>query len=359
MSTTAFAANTAEIYSETVTATADKTILVPVKIKNNSGIMGFKITVNYDKSVLTSPGITKGDITDNGLMNDSIGISPEGSFNVVWSGTQNENGDGTLMTLNFTAVKAEDTIIRLSYSQPDTFNEAWEDVELTCSDINICFSEDATVSEQKTEALTNLPSLLPNSEEIKNAVDIVLGETGKGHIDEIPEKDKSGFVDRINGVLAQLANNSDSPFESVDEIKDAYNDAVADEFVENIKESVDSNKIETAIKDSLDAVGAESIEQIPAERKEEFVQKVESNLALYAPDVDTVSDKLTADEAVEVIRQLQAENRVAATEGTKLPDPPKNNTVPIIILIASIIFLAVIITVTVVYIKRKKNEEAK
>ncbi len=335
--------------------------------------MGFKITVDYDKSVLTSPKVTKGDITGNGMLNDSIGVSPEGTIEIVWSGTQNEVGNGTLMILSFTAVEAEDTQIRLSYSQPDTFNEAWDDVELKCSDIAVRFSADTSnavtndvigtentaVQPWESETDPTLPSASeqPDSEEIKNAVDIVLGETDKGHIDEIPEEEKSDFIDRTNEILGVLTGKPEKPFVNIDEIKDAYSGAVADEFVDDTKEAVDSDKIENAISDSLASVGAESVESVPAEKREEFVQKVESNIAQYAPDVDTISDKLTADEAVEAIKQLQSENKVAATEGVKLPDPPKNNTVSIIILITAVIFSVVIITVTVVYIKRKKNTE--
>lgn len=73
---TASAVSSAEIYADTITATTDKTILIPVKIRNNTGIMGFKITVKYDEAVLASPKISTGEIAQNGMMNDSIGISP-------------------------------------------------------------------------------------------------------------------------------------------------------------------------------------------------------------------------------------------------------------------------------------------
>lgn len=338
--------------------------------------MGFKITVTYDSAILGSPKVTKGDITENGMMNDSIGVTPEGKFDVVWSGTQNSVGDGTLFVMSFTALKAEDTQIKLSCSQPDTFNESWEDVELKCSDIAVVFSngnneliteiasESESEADQTSDAtaseLTSSSANKPSSEEIKNAVDIVLDETDKGHIDEIPEEEKTDFVDRTNEVLGQLTGNDEKFFENAEDIREAYNGAVADEFVEDTKDAVDSDKIDSAITDSLTSVGAESIEQIPEEKKGEFVQKVENNIAQYAPDVDAVSDKLTEDEAVEAIKQLQSENAEAATQGTKLPEPQgKNNTAVVISVAVAILIAAVVVTFTVVYIKRKKNKEAK
>lgn len=351
---TAFAVNTAEVYAETVTATAEKSVVIPVRIKNNTGLMGFKITAEYDKSVLTSPKVTSGDITKNGMMNDSIGVTPDGKFDVVWSNTQNETADGTLFVISFQSVKAEDTQIKLSYSQPDTFNEKWEDVELKCTDITVDFT-----AENESATQPDKPSVTPDSEEIKNAVDIVLGETDKGHIDEIPEDEKADFVDRTNEILNQLVGKPEKPFESVDEIKDAYNGAVADEYVDGTLSAVDSDKIDAAIRDSLASVGAESIDKIPADKKAEFVQKIENNLSQYAPDVEKISDKLTADEAVEAIKQLQGENEVAATQGKKVPETQtKNNTAIIISIIAAVVVAAVIV-IAVVYMKRKKNKEAK
>lgn len=357
----AFAANVAEVYTETVIATTEKTILIPVKIKNNMGIMGFKITAAYDKSVLSSPKVTKGNLTENGMMNDSIGVAPDGTFDVVWNGTENATGDGTLMILSFKAVDLKDTQIKLSYSQPDTFNEAWEDVELECTDITVKFSSDEEVIQSDTPPdTTNQTATPPSSEEIKNAVEIVLGETDKGHIYEIPEEEEWDFVDSTNEILKQLTGGTNKPFENVEEIKGAYDDAFAEEFVDDTKDAVDSDKIDASINDALDSVGAESIEQIPEGKKDEFVQKVESNIAQYAPDVDTVSDKLTADEAVEAIKQLQSENKVAATEGKKVPEPQaKINTATVVIVVAAILVAATAITVAVVNIKHKKNEEAK
>lgn len=362
MQSVAFAANTAEIYGDEISATTDKTVLIPVKIKNNTGVMGFKITVEYDKSVLTSPTVSRGKLTGNGMINDSIGVTEEGTFDVVWSDTQNVAGDGTLMILSFKAVESKDTQIKLSYSQPDTFNESWEAVELKCSDITVKFSSNEVLIEHDTLLDTTNPTVTPpSSEEIKNAVDIVLGETDEGNIDNIPEEEKSDFVDRTNEIINQLTGGAKKPFENIDEIKDAYDYAVADEFIDNTKGAVDSDKIESVIKDSIESVGAESIDKIPEEKKEEFVQKLESNLAQYAPDVDPISDKLTADEAIEAINRLQSENAEEATQGEKVPVTIDNGKdYPIFLIIALAIAVAAITTIIVIYIKRKsKNREAK
>lgn len=322
--------------------------------------MGFKITLNYDKAVLSSPRITAGDITEKGMINDSVGVSTEGTVDIVWNTTENVCGDGTLVTLSFTVDKPENTVIKINYSQPDTFNEAWEDVELKCSDISVVFYANAIEEGTKESSLSGQPSGQPSCEEIKNAVDIALGETDKDSIDKISEEEKTDFVNRVNGIISRLTGGTDKQFENIDCIKEAYNNAVSEVFINNTMNALDSNKIDSAINNSLASVGAESIEQIPSEKIQEFVHAVEIGIAQYAPDVEIISDKLTADESIKVIQQLKAENDEAATSGKKVPElQTENITATHKILIGAVIFVAAAVTgVAVLFIKRKKNKEA-
>ena len=358
----AFASASADIYADNVTAKTGESVIIPVRIKNNNGIMGFRITVNYDSSVLTSPSVNRGSLVGDGMFNDSISDSVNGEFDVVWSGTQNVSGNGIIMSLSFSVLESKNTKIKLNFNQADTFNEAWEDVYLNCSEVDVVFSADEEmsvtepVSQIKTEpvsAPTN--SNPPSHEDIKDAVDIVMGETGRDKIDDIPEKEKDDFVDRTNEILGTLTGKTEKPFESTEEIKQAYEDAVADKFVEDAKEAVDSNEIESAIKDALEFVGESKIEDIPEEKKENFIQKVENNLVQHAPDIDKISDKLTADKAIDAIKNLQEENFEAATEGKKVPVPKIRNTAATVAIIAVSIILAAAIAVVCLRISRKSK----
>lgn len=360
MQLTAFASVQAEVYADEVTAVADETVLIPVRIKNNSGIMGFKITVTYDTAVLQSPTVNRGSITRNGNFNDSIGVTPDGVFDVVWSDTQNATGDGTLMIIGFRAISETKTTIGLSFSQPDTFNEAWEDVVLNCSEITVDFvdkSEAPITSSVQSSSIGKEP----DTEEVKSAVDIVLDETGKGNLEEINEDEKENFINRVNNVLGHLVDAENKYFTDFEDLKETYSEAASQEFVDNVKESADGDKIDAAISASLDSMGAETIDDLSAEKKDEFVKAVEKNLGQNISDFDTISDKLTADDAVEAIKQLQNENAAEATQGEKIPVTYGNekNTGSALI-IAVVIVLAAITTIIVVYIyKKKKLKEAK
>ena len=356
----AFAANTAEVFADEITAEKGKAFLIPVKITNNTGIMGFKITVTYDKSVFTSPTVSSGSITKAGMLNNSIGVSADGTFDVVWSGTENAVGDGTLMILGFKAADTayKETKIGLSFSQPDTFNEAWEDVELKCSEITVNIVSEKTKAET-SEASQAETAQNPGSEDIKNAVEIVLDETEKGGIKDVGESEQQDFVGRVNEILGQLSGNG-GYFNDMEDVENAYSDAVADEFVEKTLEATDSDKIDLAIDEALSSVGVKKLEDVPEEKKSEFVQSVESNLSEYAPDFETVSDKLTDEKAFEAIKQLRDKNESAATQGKKVPAPQAKNKTVTVIAVAAAAAATVITAIAVIYIKHKqKNEEAK
>ncbi|MBQ9531405.1 MAG: leucine-rich repeat protein [Eubacterium sp.] len=133
---------TTMVYSESIVASSGDEISVPVFIKNNTGLVGFGFEIEYDSKMLTPVSVTKGSIITSGLDDNLQGDAVPGKFKVVWYGTENLTDNGILMYLNFAVSdKASgETIIKLSYTQEDTFNEDFGDVELVCSDITITVS---------------------------------------------------------------------------------------------------------------------------------------------------------------------------------------------------------------------------
>lgn len=128
--------------SNATTVSVGSIIKIPVSIKQNSGIMGFKILINYDTNVLKPISIERGEVTQNGMINDNIGVTQDSEFCVIWSDNKNSFSNGIIFYINFTVLQTteENTIISLSYSQDDTFNENWEDVKLSFSNIMLKIS---------------------------------------------------------------------------------------------------------------------------------------------------------------------------------------------------------------------------
>lgn len=348
----AVGADAAEVSAGIITAESGRTVIIPVEIHGNSGIMGFKIKVEYDASVLFSPAVHKGEITEQGLFNDSIGVSSQGQFDVLWSNTQDVSGDGTLFSLSFTVNETDikKTVIRLSYSQPDTFNEAWNDVTLSLKDIEVNIVDDALTDNYSEEYVQGNES---DSENIKSAVEIALGELNKSALGALNDDEKQVLLDRTNEILFQLGGSPES-FGDFSSLDGAYRDSVKQEYINNVLSAVDGDKADSVINGALEHFGKETIDELESDEKAEFVQLVENELKQLAGDLDAFSDKLTDDEAADVIKQLHEENENAKTQGVKLPETkPKNNTAKIIIFTAVPATL-IIIAAAVLY-KRKKD----
>lgn len=134
MSIAVSAASAVNIVLGTTTATAGETVKVPVRLLNNSGVMGFKLIFKYDSKVLTPTSVEYGAAMSYGLQDNIEGDSVPGEMCVYWAGTENVTTGGIWFYINFN-VNAESmgrTPIEVSYSQADTFNEDFEDVVFNC-----------------------------------------------------------------------------------------------------------------------------------------------------------------------------------------------------------------------------------
>ena len=131
-----------EVYADNVSIT-NKIVSFPVRISQNSGLMGFSISLAYDEEALEPISVVP-NAALGGYMNDSIASSTSDSFSVVWFGTDVFAEDGVLFTAAF-RLKTSDVVnteIGLSYSAQDTFDGDYNDVPLACR--RILISADAT-----------------------------------------------------------------------------------------------------------------------------------------------------------------------------------------------------------------------
>lgn len=138
-SVTAFAeSKTANIGSASgLTAEAGSTVTVPVNISDYSGIAGIGLTVTYNDAILTPLAVETTAMTEDGVIDDSIEVSKDNSFKIVWSQGQSENitGEGTLFNLKFKVADyvEEETSIEFDGVKADTFDADFNTVILNCS----------------------------------------------------------------------------------------------------------------------------------------------------------------------------------------------------------------------------------
>ena len=146
---TVFATSNSIYADETICEKGDR-ITVPIRIKDNSGFMGFSITVTYDADIFNPVSVTKG-VMLSGMFNDSIATSQNNSFKVVFTGTENITTDGELFAIVFDVAGnvSGRYNIELDYSQPDTFSESWGNVQLNCEliTVKVSYNEDETTTD--------------------------------------------------------------------------------------------------------------------------------------------------------------------------------------------------------------------
>lgn len=344
-----FAADNPQLYGEIEYNEASHLLALKINIKNNPGIMGFKITLNYDYKLLTDPAVTKGPVLQNGMLNDSIGVTENGKADIVWSGTDGVQSDGNLFTVTFRCEKLTDTEIKLSYSQQDTFNSSFEDMVLECTDVIISADSDSTrlSGNTATQSDDTSETQAPDDKIIINVVDTVLQNHKTANINKLPESEQEAVVKESNEILNTVYDLPQQQYTDFNQLKTDYENKVADEYVKSTLESVDSQVITEIIDNSLKAVGAKTVEDVSAEKSEEFVSLVENEISENAPDLVPVSDKLNTEKVLKTISELESKSIEAFASGTKLPEK-KTNARPIItvgIICATLLFMIVLIAI--------------
>lgn len=123
---------TTTVFSDTIIMQNENNLSVPVYIKNNHGIMGYKLFFEFDNEVLNFISVSSSGI--NGIFD--YNLSDDGKMvSVVWNSSDDYGLDGLLFKINFEIIEKSDTNIYMDYSPDDTFNSDWDDVILVCNNI--------------------------------------------------------------------------------------------------------------------------------------------------------------------------------------------------------------------------------
>ena len=135
--------NVPQIIVESKNVIAGNKVLVNISIKNNPGIWGMDLNVNYDKSLLTLTNVTNGAVfsssewTPGNLNKDKYILSYEAS------GFDDVKKDGVLATLEFAvnsnAKPGNTSTVSITYNQGDIINSNFEEIsfETVSGKINI------------------------------------------------------------------------------------------------------------------------------------------------------------------------------------------------------------------------------
>ena len=358
-----FAAEPVTVQANDVTLVQDQEISVPIKIENNNGIMGFKITVEYPVDKIDIKSVSRGDITSKGNFNTNFGIN-DGRFDVLWNNVEEVQDDGTLfiITVEPASTSNFNAEIKLSYSQPDTFNEKYEDVTFDCRNIAVNFSVNENQNESETTTTLinneNQETVAYDNNHILTAVKKSLAEYGYASLSEIKTDNQQYFLDTVNQKLSELSNGKYAAINSFENLVSLYNSAYEGIFITDVTSEISNENIQQAIKDALKTVGADSISKLKDDAKEEFVKELEKNLKNYNSNVPSISEDVDVDKAVDIAQKL--DDATKSVQAQQDPAESNNTNNAWIIVLISVLGVAVIVTAGIIIIKkRKKNAKSK
>ena len=360
LNTCAFAAGNAVVFSDEINTTLKEEFVVPVKIKNNSGLMGFKITVNYPDSQITLKNVSSGSLTGSGLFNTSVTdyYSVKGSFDVLWSDAQNVNGDGTLFMITFETLGYADYgkyKIDLTYSADDTFNEKWKAVQLDCQSITVNILDSKSAS-KKNEVKTTLPSNnsgkpVPDDYLISSVKAMLESYQIVDISDVSDDSQKDSFLKFVNS--RNLAYSKDAvQFRSFDELREAYIKALKNSATKNVLESVDGEKVISISDRILKKYGVGSFSELSDDKKEAAVESALGSIASEGGDTRNFAMISDNDTAADVLDGIV--NGAKEEQNNSVPVKSKHNFATWKIFLIAVAFVVIVIVLAgFIYLKKK------
>ena len=378
------------VKSENIKTNQGETIIVPIELENNTGIMGARLRIKYPESLLGLEDISSGELTMDGLFNTTVTdyYSVNGEFDVLWSSTEEVTDDGTFVILTFKVSDLAENgacSIEISYSQEDTFDEDLNDVLLKCEPVKIFIGEVPT-QEELTEISTTQTEQNEETNEEKNeqeqtnaqtetslqneetkptvsddflisSFESILNSYNFPDLESIDEQAQQNILDFVNNRLDSFSENAEK-FETFEELKEAYLNAKENEAVKDIIESTDSDVILDVFEDVKEEYDVEKLEEIPEEKKQEIIDKFKDKLIENNSEIESFNkleekQKIPVlDKIIEEIQEQEA-NSVDVTEETT----PQNDNEFIVVIFVVVLILIMLITTILIIVRKKKEKK--
>ncbi len=240
---TVFSAEKGTVQAEEV-ATLSKSdeISIPIALENADELMGFKLRFTPSGNEVKVSDVKSSKLTENGFFNHNADIK-DGTFDVVWTGTEKIGSDGVICYLQAECMEDfTEFSFDVTYSQADTFDEAFNDVELVCETVVLQGNKSAE-SVAKSESITK-----PNNSQIAEEI-IKSDEKAVEKLDTILEKYNYNSPDDVSD--EQLENFISDVSNSVDGFEEITKDCDDDEKLEIVKDILDT-KVDEKATEGLD-----------------------------------------------------------------------------------------------------------
>lgn len=325
-------------------------VTVPISIKDNSGIMGFKISLDYNPNEIEILNIQKGQITQKGSFSHNLGVKAKG-VDILWNNVEENQQNGTLFTLKLKCLTNEPISISITYSQEDTFNEKMDDVVLECLPISLNENEttNGTATENKSdetitsavEENTNSDNLMSefSEKDIEDVITETLYELHYKSITDVPKDRQTFILDSVNLKLYKRFG-LQSYFSSFDHLSFFYKVTLKEELKHDIEQSIEENSKQDVLND---------YSKTPIEQRksvQDYIENIqESNLE------EKFQDNLSKNDLEDVLNNVLTSQEKNKNAKLQLK---KDVIVSVIIVV---LVLATILVVLNIYRKKKAKKD--
>lgn len=135
---TTYAQESLTITGNKISAKIGDTIEVPVAISEEKEFLGFGFEISYDSSILTPISVAPDSALSDGIFNDSIGTEAYSNpFRVAWAGSNSKALSGTLFTVSFSVIGADNTEISVSTLPYDTYDAEYNKIIIDKANIEV------------------------------------------------------------------------------------------------------------------------------------------------------------------------------------------------------------------------------
>lgn len=356
----AFASNNAVVYSEKAVTEKDTLCLVPVKIRGNKGIMGFRFTVKSTAKNVKIVSVKRGEVTKSGNFNTSLGIK-EDEFDVLWNTTEDIKDDGTLFVLGIKAdAYFDDQALELSYNKEDTFNEQWDEVPLTCEKIRISCAHSApeheeTVGDDKPG--TTVESAALTDGQIVDGVQLTLDQMGEASLADIKPEDREKFVESLNKNLSAIIGSDQKVYTGFQDACLDYNSSYKSYFIDGVTGSISKESIKSVIEHALESSGHKTIDELNEGNGKTFLKNVEKDLRKLDPDLPSISNDVDVKTALSAVKKLYGGLALIDTDESETSaESSKPQKIWWIVAVGAFV-LAIVILLYIRKVKKPKGEK--
>lgn len=346
-----------EIEEINVSAAVGEEIDIPIVLKNNKGLMGFRISVSCNPEELDIVAVKKGDVIDGGIYYTNFGNSDTG-FDVLWNSTENITKDGTLFTISvkLKSKAKNEAKIQLSSVKGDTFDGMWNDIELNCHEITVKKSAEKNptqpVSQMQTVSQDNNSVIMPSDETIVEAFKTVLNNTDYESVyDAAGDKE---FIESVNKILSESAGLEDYNWIfDYDSAIQVYEQAYENIFFNTVKSTLKSEDVNSAVQEVMKKMQISSVSEIPEGKEEKFVKEVQKRLNKLSPEMPDVEGDVDTDEAMKLFKQAYGLANGGVPQKVEVSERNDVRIIVITTVVSAVIITAV--AAIIIYKKRSKN----